>query len=161
MMFQKQVSVPIIWVTYFSNSVLCTHFCMFLSYFMLFRYLCTSCSYLFHIFSPFSLPLPSQFYHSISYKPFLSLLLPQCLVCSLLQSFLLFLPPPHPASLIVFCHPAFPAFHFNVFTLFCLPLAYLFLFCTFLHSAPILCFSLSCCLLPPASQPALLRAAVI
>lgn len=49
-------------------------------------------------------------------------------------------------SLIVFSHPAFSLFHFNLLTLFYLPSPCVFPN-SFLHSAPFLCFFLSCFLL--------------
>lgn len=80
---------------------------------------------LFHIFSPFSLP----FHHAssitqFSINLFFSSVSMSCLL-SLLQ-FLTFLASPHPPFLIIFCHPNLPVFHFNVFTLLFLCLAYLF-----------------------------------
>lgn len=141
MIFLKQVSLPVIWVTYFSNSVLATHFCMYPFYFMLSRCLWISCSYLFHIFSSFSLP----FHHPTSITQFstnhFSFLSSTSMSCLLpLYSFLLFLPPPHPLFLVLLCHPALPVFHFNVSTLFCLPLTYL--FPNSLHLSPQCCNSL-------------------
>lgn len=124
-MLQKQVLVTIIQITYFSNSLLAIQFCMFTFYFMFSRCLSLSCSYLFHIFSSFYLPFhhPSSI-NQFSINLFFSSTSVFCLL--LLYNFLLLLPPPHPPFLIIFCHPALPVFHFNVFTLFCLPLAYLF-----------------------------------
>lgn len=141
MIFLKQVSLPVIWVTYFNNSVLATHFCMYPFYFMLSRCLWISCSYLFPIFSSFSLPFhhpTSIIQFSTNHFSFLSSTSMSCLLP--LYSFLLFLPPPRPLFLVLLCHPALPVFHFNVFTLFCLPLTYL--FPNSLHLSPQFCNSL-------------------
>lgn len=117
-------------------------------YFMLSTCLCVSCSSLFCITSPLFL----LFNCPSSITPFfymccLSFLLPSCLVHSplprfFLFSFFFFLPCP----LILFSHPAFSLFHFNLLTLFYLPSPCLFPN-SFLHSAPFLCFFLSCFLL--------------
>lgn len=53
---------------------------------------------------------------------------------------------PSLSSLILFSHPAFSLFHFNLLTLFYLPSPCVFPN-SFLHSAPFLCFFLSCFLL--------------
>lgn len=53
---------------------------------------------------------------------------------------------PFLSSLILFSHPAFSLFHFNLLTLFYLPSPCVFPN-SFLHSAPFLCFFLSCFLL--------------
>lgn len=159
-MLQKQVLLPIIWIMYFSNSVLATQFCMFAFYFMLSGCLCVSCSYLFHIFSPFSLPFHhpssiSQF--SINLFFYLNILFASSSTVSYFSCLL----------------PILPSLSLSVIQLFQSSIlmfspssAYLWHICfqsprTFLHSAPILSFSLSSCLLCTGSQPALLRAEVI
>lgn len=79
------------------------------------------------------------------YMHCLSFLLPSCFVHSPYLGCVFFFFPSL-SSLIVFSHPAFSLFHFNLLTLFYLPSPCVFPN-SFLHSAPFLCFFLSCFLL--------------
>lgn len=80
------------------------------------------------------------------YMRCLSFLLPSCFVHSPYLRCVFFFFFPSLSSLILFSHPAFSLFHFNLLTLFYLPSPCVFPN-SFLHSAPFLCFFLSCFLL--------------